>query len=94
MYQAGFSSTRRRMTAGVSVAWYPMPIMGAATSLRDASIRNSVNTSDSEQGSGRRNRSSPIPGGRTAATSSSSEAKPSSANIASVSLASGPMCRR
>lgn len=53
VYQAGSSSTLRRITAGVCVPWYPNPIMETATVLRDARARSSAIVSASVAGSGR-----------------------------------------
>ncbi len=53
VYQAGFSSTLRRITAGVCVPWYPRPIMDTATVLRAARARSSARASCSLAGSGR-----------------------------------------
>ena len=58
VYQAGDSSTLRRITPGVWVPEYPAPISEVTTWLRSARARRAASTSGSEPAAGRRSGSS------------------------------------
>ena len=53
MYQAGFSNTLRRITGGVMVPAYPMPMKLVRGALRAARSRSAAITSGSERAAGR-----------------------------------------
>jgi len=94
VYHAGLSSTLRRITGGVIVSEYPIPIRETSGRFRAASSSSSASASRSVQASGSaRGASSRIVAGTVAATSWSSEPSPNVASIAACSSASGPRWR-
>ena len=92
MYQAGFSSTLRRITPGVCVPLYPNPIMGTVTVLRAASARSSASACVSVAAGGRsRAAVARIASGTAASARSSREPCPTTASILACSSSLGPM---
>jgi hypothetical protein len=74
VYQLGSSITLRRMTAGVTVGWYPRPIIATPGLLRAALARSRAMTSGSDTASGRSSSAVlRMPAGTAAAISASSE---------------------
>jgi hypothetical protein len=92
VYQAGFSSTLRRMTGGVTQSWYPMPRKVRHTSffcaMSCASSSSSCSLRAGGRFSGRRSRMLP---GMVCSMRSSSDFAPTTRSIAVVSASSGPM---
>ena len=94
MYQAGFSSTLRRMTPGTWVPWYPWPISEVKTWLRSASARSRAMASGSVMASSSSSGlSSRIDAGTAWSSSSSSVDSPRASSMWATSAADGPMWR-
>jgi hypothetical protein len=92
VYQAGFSSTLRWITAGTWVPWYPSPIIEVSTVLRPAIARSSATTSGSLiPGPRARASSRRIEAGTAARTSEARSAWPIVASMAFSSAVDGPM---
>ena len=95
MYHPGFSSTFRRITGGVIVSLYPMPIIDRMTRFLPAIARSSASSSNSPRGSPSFSGSaSRMAAGTVASTRSSSESCPTASIIARMSAAPGPTWRR
>ena len=94
MYQAGFSSTLRRITPGVWVPWYPCPMSEVKTWLRSASERSRAMASGSVRASSTSSGlSSRIEAGTAWSSRSSRDATPRARSMRSTSSGVGPMWR-
>ena len=94
VYHPGFSKMFRKITGGVIVSLYPMPIIDRITLFCPASFFSSTSNSCSPRGcpmlSGFSIR---IALGTVASAKSSSESYPSVSSIPRMSAPDGPMCR-
>src|SRR5665648_509040 len=94
VYQPGFSSTLRRITAGVWVPWYPSPIIEVTTVLRSAMACRAASTSASLRAGGRSSgRAVRIVAGTAWSIRASREGAPIRSSIRATSSGRGPMCR-